>query len=107
MANKHLDAAVELAKLSKSRQKHGAVVVKNGQVVSAGVNTSKGTAEYHWPLASEHAEERAISQAGKDARGATIYVARVNKLGERRLSKPCERCLSAIRKSGIARIVHT
>ena len=107
MANKHLEAAKELAKLSRSRQKHGAIVVRNGQVVSAGVNISKGTADVHWPLASEHAEERAISQAGKEARGATLYVARVNRLGEARLSRPCERCQSAIRKSGIARIVHT
>lgn len=107
MANKHLNAAIELAKLSKARHKHGALVVKNGQVVSAGVNTMRGTAEIHWPFASEHAEERAISQAGKDARGAVIYVARVNNQGVARLSKPCERCRSVIRKSGIARIVHT
>lgn len=107
MANKHLDAAKDLAKLSKARYKHGALVVRNGQIVSAGVNVSKGTAEYHWPLASEHAEERAISQAGKDARGATLYVARVNRQGDARMSKPCERCTAVIRKSGIARVVHT
>lgn len=107
MANKHLEAAKEIAKLSKARQRHGAVLVKNGQVVSAAVNLSKGTADVHWPFASEHAEERAISQAGKDARGATIYVARVNRQGVVLLSKPCERCMSAIRKSGVSRIVHT
>ena len=107
MANKHLDAAKELAKLSRARQKHGALVVKNNQVVSAGVNLSKGTADVHWPLASVHAEERAISQAGRDARGATLYVARVNRLGETRMSKPCERCAAVIRKAGIARIIHT
>lgn len=107
MANKHLDAAKDLAMLSKARQRHGALVVRNGQVVSAGVNVSKGTAEWHWPLASEHAEERAISQAGKEARGATLYVARVNRLGESRLSRPCERCTSVIRKAGIAKVIHT
>jgi pyrimidine deaminase RibD-like protein len=107
VANKHLDTAKDLAKLSKARYKHGALVVRNGQVVSAGVNISKGTAEYHWPLASEHAEERAISQAGKDARGATLYVARVNRQGVARLSKPCKRCASLIVKSGIIRVVHT
>jgi deoxycytidylate deaminase len=107
MANKHLEAAKKLASLSRCRQKHGALVVRNGQVVSAGVNLSRGTADVHWPFASEHAEERAISQAGRDARGATLYVARVNRLGDAQLSKPCERCRSAIRKAGIIRVVHT
>lgn len=43
----------------------GAVIVKNGKIISTG---------YHERMATPHAETWAISKAGKRAKGATLYV---------------------------------
>lgn len=57
---------------------------------------------------SYHAEEVAIREAGEDnVRGAIIYVARVNKNGEDRDSKPCPKCASLIKQAGIKRVIFT
>lgn len=70
----------------------GAVVVKNGVVVGKG---------YHRCAGAPHAEPNALRDAGKESRGATIYVT----------LEPCNHqgrtppCTQAILKSGIARVV--
>ena len=57
---------------------------------------------------SYHAEEVAIRDSGEDnLRGAVIYVARVNRQGRDRDSKPCSKCASLIEKVGIKRVVFT
>ena len=43
----------------------GAVLVKNGEVISTG---------YHSKLATPHAESWAIKKAGKRAQGSTLYI---------------------------------
>ena len=49
----------------------------------------------------------AIRDAGKHARGATLFVARVNKSGEDRLSKPCVNCQKYIEESKIKNVIYT
>jgi tRNA(Arg) A34 adenosine deaminase TadA len=39
--------------------------------------------------------------------GATIYVARVGKTGEFKMSKPCSMCHAAMKHVGIKRVVYT
>lgn len=41
------------------------------------------------------------------AQGATIYVARVNSLGETRLARPCLMCIAGLSVAGIRDIVYT
>ena len=92
-------------------QKHGAVVVKSGRVMAVGINKwrnhpsiieqSKVKHE-----CSVHAEVDAISRVN-NARGATIYVARVNNSGEPLLSRPCDNCYTAILDAGISKIIYT
>lgn len=53
-----------------------------------------------------HAEIDAIKKA-KDVSGATIYVARVNRKGAARDSRPCSRCYEVIKSNGIKKIVYT
>jgi len=53
-----------------------------------------------------HSEIVAIKQAG-DVRGAIVYNARVNRNGERRLSKPCDNCQKTLDASGVKRVVWT
>src|SRR5260221_10772307 len=70
----------------------GAVVVKDGVIVGRGWTQSGGR---------PHAETEALKRAGKDARGATLYVT----------LEPCSHqgktppCVDAIIRSGIARVV--
>jgi deoxycytidylate deaminase len=42
-----------------------------------------------------------------DPRGATIYVARVNRTGEPRMSKPCSACARALKDAGVSKIIYT
>ena len=70
----------------------GAVVVRGGQVVGAG---------YHQKAGGPHAERIALAQAGRKARGATLYVN----------LEPCNHtgrtppCTEAILESGIKQVV--
>lgn len=107
-----LSVARYFATKSSARNTHGAVVVKGGRVVGTGYNRNRNhpmsvSPEHIKTECSTHAEESAIRDAGYDVKNAIIYVARVNKHGEDRDSKPCPRCLSLIEESGIKRIIYT
>lgn len=53
-----------------------------------------------------HAEVAAIKRC-REPKGATLYVARVNKSGEPRLSRPCNNCQEYIERSGIKQVFFT
>ena len=92
----HAERALELAERGRGKvEDHplvGAVVVKNGDVVG------EGWYEYE---TVDHAEARALAQAGDRARGATLYVT----------LEPCAHhgrtppCTDAVIDAGIARVV--
>ena len=91
--------------------KHGAVVVKGGRIVSTGINRFKNhpmtvSPEHIKEHCSVHAEVDAIRKL-KNARGATIYIARIGKRGNQALSRPCDNCYTAIQRAGINKIVYT
>jgi deoxycytidylate deaminase len=106
-----LDLAVNVAQSSECRMKHGAVVVRGGSVISVGINKNRNhptvvSSEHIKTHCSVHAEIDALRKV-KNAKGATIYVARVNRKGQDRLSRPCDRCHDAIRDAGIRKVVYT
>lgn len=109
----YLSVARYLAKRSSARNTHGAVVVKGGRVLGTGWNKNRNhpaivSPEHIKTECSYHAEEVAIREAGEsNVRGAVIYVARVNKNGHDRDSKPCPKCTSLIEQVGIKRVVFT
>jgi deoxycytidylate deaminase len=108
----YLSVARYLATKSSAKNTHGAVVVKGGRVVGTGYNKNKNNPHFVSPEhiktnCSVHAERSAIKDAGYDVKNAVIYIARVNRHGEDRDSKPCSRCLKLIEESGIKRIVYT
>lgn len=110
--NAYLSVARYLAKKSRAKKMHGAIVVKSGRVLGTGFNKNRNNPNIVSPEhiktdCSYHAEELAIRDAGSDVRGAIIYVARVNKVGQDRDSMPCPKCFSLIKESGIKRIIHT
>ncbi len=106
-----MDLAVNVAQSSECRMKHGAVVVRGGSVISVGINKNRNhptvvSSEHIKTHCSVHAEIDALRKV-KNAKGATIYVARVNRKGQDRLSRPCDRCHDAIREAGIRKVVYT
>jgi deoxycytidylate deaminase len=110
--NAYLSVARYFATKSSAKNTHGAIVVKGGRVVGTGYNKNKNNPHFVSPEhiktnCSVHAERSAIKDAGYDVKNAVIYIARVNRQGEDRDSKPCSRCLELIEKSGIKRIVYT
>lgn len=103
-----LKAAFALAELSKCRQRHGAVLVKNGVVIAAGVNLMKEpVTDANFRSCTVHAEANVIAQAGTAANGATIYVARVGREGGPINSAPCKRCVGLMQRKGVKKVVHT
>lgn len=110
--NAYLNVARYFATKSKSRNTHGAVVVKSGRVVGTGFNKDRNhprivSPEHIKTDCSFHAEEIAIRDAGDNISGAKIYVARVNRHGKDRDSQPCPRCMSLIKSVGIKKIIYT
>ena len=109
----YLSVARYLATKSTARNTHGAVVVKGGRVLGTGFNKDRNhpkivSPEHIKTDCSTHAEEVAIRDAGEDnIKGAIIYVARVNKHGTDRNSKPCPRCSTLIERVGIKRVIFT
>ena len=109
----YLSVARYFATKSVARNTHGAVVVKGGRVLGSGWNKNRNNPHYVSPEhvktdCSYHAEEVAIRESGEDnLRGAIIYVARINRQGKDRDSKPCSKCAFLIDKVGIKRVVFT
>lgn len=100
-----------MASQSSCRMKHGSVIVKGGRVLSTGYNKernhpTKVSKEHIKTDCSVHAEIDAIKKA-KDVNGSTIYIARVNRRGQARDSRPCDRCYDSIISNGIKKIVYT
>ena len=107
--NRYLAMSLGLALSSNcSRYRHGAVIVKDGKILAVGTNRMYyDPSVVNWRMSGIHAEAAAIKAAGNRAKGATIYVGRINRTGETMLSAPCDRCTGAIDRAGITRVVHT
>lgn len=107
----YLSVASYMATQSKCRMKHGAVVVRGGRVLGTGTNKERNhpmivSTDHIKQHCSVHAEIDAIRKA-RDVSGATVYVARVNKRGQNRDSKPCSNCYKTMTELGIRKIVYT
>lgn len=107
-----MSVARYLASKSKARMKHGAIIVKGGRVVGTGFNKNRNSplvvSENHIKThCSEHAEISAIKDASFNVKNAVIYIARVNKNGMDRNSKPCNQCFDVISKLGIKKVIYT
>lgn len=108
----YLNVARYLAQKSDLKHKHGAVVVKSGRVLGTGFNKRRNYPNVipdgkHREQCHLHAEASAIREAGMNARGGTIFVARISRSGGDLLSKPCDNCQKLIDESGIKNVVFT
>lgn len=109
-----LNLAMKTAEASECTQRHGAVVVKSGSVLSIGLNKWRNDAALADEMfatgkskdISVHAEIDALSRVRNPA-GAVLYIARVNKQGDPMMSKPCNSCSKAIEEAGITKVIYT
>lgn len=115
LSKKHrrfLNMAFEVARDSTLRCMHGAVLVKNGNVIAVAANRLRNDPRFvedsddKSSIHSYHAEIMAIKRANTSLVGATIYVARA-KHGKPSFSRPCNNCYEAIRDAGVKEIIYT
>jgi dCMP deaminase len=103
----YLKMALEWAKLSHCKRKQvGALIVKNGMIISDGYNgcpsgfennCEDDNGETKWYVL--HAEANAILKVAKstqNCKGATLYLS----------MSPCKECSKLILQSGISRVVY-
>lgn len=107
-----LSIALKVAENSECRVKHGAVFVKNGNVLAIGVNKSRNHPNILGPFiqhnASRHAEIVAGMRMPPDKlRGSTLYSARVLRDGTAGLARPCPNCQDRLDRWGVKKIVFT
>jgi pyrimidine deaminase RibD-like protein len=115
MANIHyspLDVALGVATQSKGiRYKVGAVIDGNHGFHVACNIIGKGHPMLkklgYGPHCGQHAEFRVVNTYPGSAKGATVYVARMNKNGIVKASRPCEACENFLRSKGVHKVVYT
>ena len=103
-------ASKEALKSTFGRHQVGAVIVKNGRILSTGYNERRYSK--HIGKETVHAEEAAIIKlleraAFKDLAGATMYVTRFTPAGNTGLAKPCDRCERLINTVGIRSVFYS
>jgi len=94
--------------------RHGAVLVKGNKIRSLATNKNShvsfgnrfrqrncGHATHHAELGCILGLDRAVTM------GSTIYVVRIGKNGEFRMSKPCPMCHQALSHVGVRRVVYS
>ena len=116
MKNKrYIEFAKRVAEQSNyGKFRHGAVLVKGSSVRSVSCNKHRhcsfgarfrkegdGEATLHAELGAILGIERSTTQ------GSDVYVARINKEGKARISKPCPMCEAAMRHVGVRRVYYT
>jgi len=109
-----LKIAAKVAEQSSyGKFRHGAVLIKGGSVLNVSANSDNHTSfgqrfREREGRATHHAETSCVLGLKKSiTQGGTIYVARVNRKGDWRLSKPCKMCHEVMKFVGIKKVVYT
>jgi tRNA(Arg) A34 adenosine deaminase TadA len=114
---KHMELARRVAHHSTfNGPRHGAVLARGSRVVHVSENKNNFCSfgrrfrkcDIQPGHSTVHAELGCI--LGVDRRkteGADVYVARIGKRGEFKMSKPCPMCESALRHVGVKRVIFT
>lgn len=92
------------------RQRHGAVVVNSGNIVALATNVNKNVPRNVKSNFSVHAEVaalRSLGSPGIKTPKLVLYVARVGKCGEPRLSRPCNDCWKFMAFYNVKEVVYT
>lgn len=98
-----IDRSIKEAAKSKHRVRVGAILIRGSKIVVAH-NRIRNSPDISYVHATTHAEMGTLKRIDS-AKGATIYVARIGKLGSLLPSFPCYRCFPALVEAGVRRIV--
>lgn len=106
------ERAMSLARKSTMSQKHGAIVIKNGEIIGEGFNHVTTYMSHSY---SCHAEVAALlsikNHMKKQLHDATMIVVRISNNHKHpnnlRLSKPCINCTKEIIKAGIKKVFYS
>lgn len=100
--------AKNVSKTSSHKIKMGAVIVKNGNVISISANRAKTHPKAVWEGHGLHCETSAILYAGKcDLNGASVFVYRENKKGKISMARPCLECQKVLKENGFKKMYYT
>lgn len=110
-----IDASARAAEESEfPNYRHGALLVRGSSILNSAFNKSN---HINWANkfrakdcghATHHAELGAVlGMAREKTTGATIYVARIGKHGELKMSKPCEMCQQVMSHVGIKKVYYS
>lgn len=109
MSTNYIDIAIEEAKKSNMRCKHGCVIVYKKKIVAKGHNCYIPNCTH-----TVHAEISALKKLRKNASNISshkMYVVRISREKDcnniTTISKPCENCSKSIQKAGIKKIYYT
>ena len=108
---KFFNLAINEALKSNCKQRHGAVIVRGGRVISTGYNKARNNPAII-PInelpkgVTVHAEIDALKKV-RNPSGCDIYVVRIDRMGHFKLSKPCHICWTMLKYSGIKGVYHT
>jgi len=94
--------------------RHGAVLVRGGSIINTSPNKDSfcsfgarfrndqpGHATVHAEIGAILGLDRSITD------GTILYVARIGKSDDFRMSKPCQMCEAALRYVGVKRVIYT
>ena len=100
------DLARQIAELSTSRFRVGAVIARRSHPLSLGVNDMLKTHPKRKPRYG-CAEFYAIKRARTSVEGADIYVVRIRRNGSLGLARPCIMCALDLQEVGITRVFYS
>jgi len=112
---RYLKVAQDMAAHSNyGKIKHGAVLFKGGSIIRTAFNKDKFSAfgdrfrQQGCGHATHHAELGCVLGICKaKTSGASIFVVRVNRQGELRLSKPCPMCHEVLKFTGVKKVYYS
>ena len=94
--------------------RHGAVLTKSGRIINVSFNKNHYNSfaarfkKVNVLHATQHAELGSLLGVDRSkTTGATVYVVRIIKLGDTKMSKPCAMCEEAMRFCGVKKVVYS
>jgi len=112
---RYIELAKKVAEESESTDyRHGAVLVRGAAVISTSCNKNgfksfgQRFRERDCGHATRHAELGVILGVDRaKTTGATVYVVRIGKTGDLRLSKPCHMCRAVLEYVGVKKVFYS
>lgn len=112
---RYMVLAARMANSSSNEDyRHGALLLRGSNIIGLSTNKNRHASfgnrfrQRNCGHATHHAELGCVLGLDrKKTMGATMYVCRIGKGGELRLSKPCDMCAAVLRHVGVKRVFYS